>query len=53
MEKVDVVAISVAVKQDDLYGEGKEEVINKVSELPDAMMRMLKKAYRYAPSKYR
>lgn len=46
LDRVNVITISVEVDQGDLYGQGKGEVIGKVSELPDAVMGMLKKIYR-------
>ncbi|MFC1956245.1 vWA domain-containing protein [Chloroflexota bacterium] len=45
-DKVDVIIISVEVKQDDIYGEDKGVVIHKVPDLPGAMMGLLQKIYR-------
>ena len=45
-DRVEVVTISVGTKQTYLYGEGKVEVIRNVSELPQAVMRMMRKIYR-------
>jgi nitric oxide reductase activation protein len=45
-DKVDVITISVDIKQDDLYGEGKGVVINEIPELPSAVMGLLQKLYR-------
>jgi len=43
---VDVVTISMDIKQTGLYGKGMVEAIDEVPELPHAVTKMLEKVYR-------